>query len=1033
MLKVGLGALVESDSAFKGIGKIVAIDNEKSSATIGFFKSPLQPYSNPIDVDIQYLTLVTSLDMRAEVFVQFPRSQTWKMGHYDGERPGNQALITFSREMRDPFDFTEIFIPNAYPNTEFNALDFLKGQGTSSPYLCNTLSQFYQAYYEQKRSCRSVSALISSSVELEKHQLAVVHEVLKDSEKKYLLCDEVGLGKTIEAGFIIRQHVLEKGRDSKVLILLPEALIEQWDFELTKRFHLGDLLNTNPDNDKPNIHICSFINALTYEDTPSMVVVDEAHQISSFPFNGKITEKLLFDSISDFTDQSDVTLLLTGTPMAGHPSAYFALLHLLNKNNFPLDEEAIETFSQTLPQQSRLREVYRLFKPENDNGLLDGALDDLEGFNLSDNILQGYIDELRPLVDIFADEVDKQKRDALIDFLAHHFSQKYLYDYRMLRNSRATGFEKSQSSEIELLFPGLNPAKLISWEAPDDGAYLDEHFEQYRSEAIFDEETFNALSLSDFKAWSEALLTSPLCFAGKVQKLLENTQLSETESVHWQQMLDQATGEQVLKNKALKETLLDWLTTNNEGKAVVFCGEKQTADNVFSYLLGSLDISVERHNKNETLEFNSNDAIRVLVCDEKGEDGLNLQGKKRLAIHYSMPILLSRLEQRNGRLNRYSALSTGVSPIDTFILTPNRDTFYRKWIEVLKEGVGCFVYYRANIQDEIDKKLEGEVWPSIRKMGYMALDSAIIELQKTIKEIYRSREIITKLATVDLDAEKAEQILAQMRQSDELFEASPALKNWITKGILFDMKKAGDDLYRFCYASGRTKMRSSMLLNKCIVGIDIQASSYDAPITRELSFSRKHCVENGSYPLRYGQPFVDAIADVSRGSPFGSSSAIIRQIPGQFEPKLFFIPQWLVEAQNTSIAEQIALDALTPPVVFSEVFGENGNIEQTPIIKTVVTARYNKSGTKVYHEEQGVPYKDTNITISGDEELIDIWQLVNGHIDKSRFNTALDLVHAQSKKVAVEAFKATSEAKEETPYKVTLLTIKYVLLFGGLS
>jgi ATP-dependent helicase HepA len=431
--------------------------------------------------------------------------------------------------------------------------------------------------------------------------------------------------------------------------------------------------------------------------------------------------------------------------------------------------------------------------------------------------------------------------------------------------------------------------------------------------------------------------------------------------------------------------------------------------------------------------FNTHDNIRVLVCDERGEDGLNLQGKKRLAIHYSIPILLSRIEQRNGRLNRYSALSKGVSPIDTYILAPKRNTFYSKWIDALKEGVGCFAFYRANIQDEIDKKLEVHIWPKILESGYVALDSAITDLQTTTEEIYRSREIISRLATVDLDAEKAEKILAKLRQSDEVFEESKALSNWISEGILFKQQKVSADRYRFRYTPGRTKMRSLTLLNKCIVGLDIESSSYDAPVTYELSLSRKNSVESGSYPLRYGQPFVDAIADASKASPFGNSSAIIRQIPGKIEPKLFFIPQWLVEARNSSQAEQIALDSLNPPVIFSEVFNEISSNELPPIIKTLVSALYSSSGTKVLHEEQPLSYKDTNITISGEGQLVDIWNLIEDQVDKSRLNTALDLTYEKSKNLAIKAFYDGSDSRTQIPHKATLLTLKYVLLIGGLS
>lgn len=1028
MSTVRVGALVKSPTAFTGIGKIISIDAENASAEIGFFASPLKPLANSINVSASELQAVTTLGLNTEVFVQFPGSNSWKMGYYQGERPGDQALVIFSRKLKDVYDFSELYVPNAYPNEQFDATEFLKGQGASSPFLCNLLSKFYSEYYAQRRSCRSISALLSSSVELEKHQLAAVYEVLKDTNKKYLLCDEVGLGKTIEAGFIIRQHVLEKGRESKVLVLVPDSLTQQWERELSERFHLGALLNTDEDNDEPNVDILTFSQALTYEQAPTMVVIDEAHQISSYPFNENWMESELFNAISSITNQSEITLLLTGTPMAGHRSAYLALLHLLNAENFPLTDRTIELFNKLLPIQDRIREISRIFVPENEDYLLYTSLNDLLSLDIEDPALEDLGQALLPQVDMFAMDKDPEQRDILIQKLSEYLNNKYLFDYRMIRTSRATGMVENEVREIENLFPGLNPVQTVTWNAPQEEAYLDEHFEQYRSEMIVSDD-FKQLSLTQFQKMVEALLTSPISFASRVESYLKEVSTSNAEMSHWQHMLEQVDSEQLAKNQALNEALSTWLSEKPEGKAVIFCGDRLTADNVYQFITDKLDTVVERHQQGEAPAFNSDELTRVLVCDERGEDGLNLQGKNRLAIHYSMPMSISRIEQRNGRLNRYSALSTGVNPIDTMILSPARSSFYSKWIQSLVQGVGCFSYYRANIQDEIDKLLQQEIWPAVLQEGYLALEEAEGILRDKVQSTYNHLNIIAKLATVDIDAEEAEKLLTQMREDDESFEESPALVNWIKEGVLFkQIKGESKDLYRFKYSSGSTKMRSSTLIDKCIVGLDIEASDYLSPVTQELSLSRVNSVKNGSYPLRYGQPFVDAIAEVSSQSPLGNCSAIIRKIPIKQEPKLFFIPQWLVEGEAGSTSEQIRIDSIYPPVVSQGVFGESG--EPTPLnMATLVGAGYSSQNAQVEIGGNNIPYQDTNITIQADDANTDVWQLVEPLVSKEQFTSALDLALNKSQEHAIEQFKQQNELMDVLP-KVKLLTLKYVLLIG---
>ncbi|MDP0959051.1 hypothetical protein Q6334_28445, partial [Klebsiella pneumoniae] len=85
---------------------------------------------------------------------------------------------------------------------------FLASQTNDAPFFFPRRQSFINTYIQQRASCRGMASLSSSAVELEPHQLAVVRRVLQDKTPKYILADEVGLGKTIEAGMIIREHAL---------------------------------------------------------------------------------------------------------------------------------------------------------------------------------------------------------------------------------------------------------------------------------------------------------------------------------------------------------------------------------------------------------------------------------------------------------------------------------------------------------------------------------------------------------------------------------------------------------------------------------------------------------------------------------------------------------------------------------------------------------------------------------------------------------------------------------------------------------
>ena len=82
-----------------------------------------------------------------------------------------------------------------------------------------------------------MTPLFGPRVALIPHQLYISHEVASRFSPRVLLADEVGLGKTIEAGLIVHQQ-LQTGRASRVLIIVPKALTFQWFVEMIRRFNL---------------------------------------------------------------------------------------------------------------------------------------------------------------------------------------------------------------------------------------------------------------------------------------------------------------------------------------------------------------------------------------------------------------------------------------------------------------------------------------------------------------------------------------------------------------------------------------------------------------------------------------------------------------------------------------------------------------------------------------------------------------------------------------------------------------------------
>ena len=192
--------------------------------------------------------------------------------------------------------------------------------------------------------------ILSARVDLLPHQLGVVAACMEREHPRALLADEAGLGKTIEAGMLIAR-MLATGRATRVLILLPDALIVQWFVELRRRFQLNFAIvdeercsaiatadpTGNPFDDEQLV-----IASLAWlADNPQraaqatdsgwdMLVVDEAHHLEWTP-EAAGPEYVAVEALAKVAPS---VILLTATPEQLGRRAHFARLRLLDPARF---------------------------------------------------------------------------------------------------------------------------------------------------------------------------------------------------------------------------------------------------------------------------------------------------------------------------------------------------------------------------------------------------------------------------------------------------------------------------------------------------------------------------------------------------------------------------------------------------------------------------------------------------------------------------------------------------------------------------
>lgn len=188
--------------------------------------------------------------------------------------------------------------------------------------------------------------LMGSRTSLLHHQLYIANEVGRRHAPRVLLADEVGLGKTIEAGMIIHQQLLT-GRASRVLVLLPPSLMHQWLVEMLRRFNLhfalfdadrlAQMADGNP-FEAEQLVLCSLemfehndhLQQLALAAGWDLVVVDEAHHLHWS--DTQVGEDYRF--VETLSAVAPGLLLLTATPEQIGQASHFARLRLLDPSRF---------------------------------------------------------------------------------------------------------------------------------------------------------------------------------------------------------------------------------------------------------------------------------------------------------------------------------------------------------------------------------------------------------------------------------------------------------------------------------------------------------------------------------------------------------------------------------------------------------------------------------------------------------------------------------------------------------------------------
>ncbi|WP_342378472.1 SNF2-related protein [Myxococcus stipitatus] len=469
---------------------------------------------------------------------------------------------------------------------------------------------------DDERRCDALGALFASRIMVKPHQVGVVQRVLSARRPRFVLADEVGLGKTIEAGMVFSALRLS-GLARRCLVVAPSHLTVQWLVEL---FHKFNQLFTLMDSDRyaqslkeaPGVSpwarfplVVTSLELLARSEEHrqelagedafwDLVIIDEAHHLKG---------ERAFEAASVLAKNSWGLLLLTATPMQLDPAEYHGLLTLIDAATAP----SVRGFEERLSRQEELSTAVRALM-EGGKGKADAAV----------KALSRRFPEDARLKTLKEPEV-----------LLQHLAETYSLSDRLVRNRRAVvgGFSTRRLHR--------HPVTLSAEELKVRDAAL----------ATLAEGSLRGAPLGNVL---RRLESSSAAFSGAVKS---NPSLKAKADVLRLPSRD-------AKFSAFVGVLRGVWQAEPAAKVLVFTESRDTLEMLQAELSrenvealgyhGDLPL-VERDR--QVARFRDPEGPRVLLCTEVGGEGRNFQFAHHL-VHYDLPWSPATVEQRIGRLDR---------------------------------------------------------------------------------------------------------------------------------------------------------------------------------------------------------------------------------------------------------------------------------------------------------------------------------------------------------------------------------------------
>ncbi len=568
------------------------------------------------------------------------------------------------------------------------------------------------------------------------HQISTVARCFEFSPIRYMIADEVGLGKTIEACSVLK-IMSSENKQLRALIIVPASLITQWRSELRYKFNIQIELGSA----KSDFCIIALEDLNTSRDIIAsswdIVIVDETHRL--------LMQTSWYKVILQLSRETQHLLLLSATPIQDRSEEYLRLLTLLNPDQY--ENMPIDKFLDLVRKQKNIQGIVnqQLLRMNRFNEYREVIIEKL--VSVSSSLDDEAFHKMINLIGTSSEDKDLEIVSQALSYIC----ENYRLERRVIRNRRQLIAQKMATRSLEVM--GYAPSSA-------DDLYNEieviQNILSYLAESCDGSEKYVTSVAIPLLG---ALFSSPWALMEKLQELeINDSNLTESTQIWLRQtQLEHKNADRALDEdpELIKGRLL-WvlnyidqeinLINDSQFKLVVFTGFNATLQE-FEALFnrryasqGVRAVSFGRHMSREALEnsvyeFQNEESCRVIICDETGGEGRNFQNA-RLIIHLDIPWNVNALEQRIGRLDRLGRPEN----MDVLsVVVYAEGTIEEQLFHIWKDGMKLFEQSLSGLEI-ITGELNALIIDALLKDFYNGLTNAFDEIFERAEEMRESVE-----------------------------------------------------------------------------------------------------------------------------------------------------------------------------------------------------------------------------------------------------------------------------------------------------